>query len=293
MITRLRPRPRASGQPSPRSFDVSTGSHWQSNWLRARLRTLDVEEVATRRWITASSCCRPAHAPRLATVRWPRRCHGPTTSSTRSCSEPSPICRPSPDRSRSRMPPPSADSMRDGRPRCSINSLNVRSSCGCADRRFVLLETLRAYGAQQLLAEGRAEATGAPPRPSLRRVDRTSRAPTAGLRARHRRHRRRHAGAAGGLQLAAGPRRCRIGREVGRRPGRTTPCSGCAPKSSPGPNVSSPPTARTAVRWRRAVWAAASYAAWMAGDVSEAGVRAKRALRWANAPATSEPSSSW
>ena len=55
----------------------------------------------------------------------------------------------------------SARSMFAGRRSCSINSPNVRSWCGARGRRFALLETLRAFGVERLLVEGRVEEAGA------------------------------------------------------------------------------------------------------------------------------------
>ena len=68
-------------------------------------------------------------------------------------------------------------------------------------RRFALLETLRAFGVERLVVEGRAEVAGA--RHARHFVEWTeTRAPAAGVRTRDRRHRRRPARAAGGVRLA-------------------------------------------------------------------------------------------
>ena len=74
-------------------------------------------------------------------------------------------------------------------------------------RRYVLLETLRAFGAEQLAAAGTADARGRAPRPALRRVGRGRRPPAVRARATGAgRDRRRHPRAARRARLAARPR---------------------------------------------------------------------------------------
>ena len=119
------------------------------------------------------------------------------------------------------------------------------------------------------------------PRPPPGRLDRARRPAAASSRARpvHRRDRRRHPGAARRARLAARPRRGRARRPARRRPARLR---------VPAPAARRPGVGGAGDRRRprrpqpggaaRCGWSRA-YAAWMAGDVAETGVRSRRALR--------------
>ena len=280
-----------AGGRSPRSSAGSTGCRWPSSWPRR-----GCTRSTWPRWppgsTSASSCCRRAtarpsrHGSLSAAVSWSFGLldDSPATDVRR----PVGVRRLVHRRSTRRR---SAASTRR-RPRRALDQLVERSLVMRApDRRYVLLETLRAFGAEQLAADGtgwtrRASATLGTTSSGSRRADRRLLEP-----ARHGAagDRRRAPGAAHRARLAARPRRGRARRPPGRRACSTTASCGCGPTSWRGPSGSPTPTPTIAARWRRCVWAVSGYAAWMAGDVDETGVRAARALRVARAGGRRRP----
>ena len=240
----------------------------------ARLHTLDVAEVAAgldRRFLLLSSGYRTSTSPRVAqrrgvvVVRPARsdRCNaifadlsvfaGPFTAAAAAA-----ICGVDVDAAT-----------------VALDQLVERSLVMRApERRFVLLETLRAFGAEQLVAAGRAARRGRAPRTSLRRVDRGRRPPACATPGRPRVLTEiddalpelrtalgwllDHGEVELAGRLVAAAARLRLPAPPPRRAGVVGAGGGL-------------PIPMTAARWRRLAWAVAAHAAWMAGDLAEHG----------------------
>ena len=140
---------RRSSPASPRSCGGWTACPWPSSWPPPASTP-----TSSGRWprasTSASRCCRRASAARTGTGRSAPPCRGRTGCSTRTSSRRSRICRCSRVRSTPPRPPRSAEAMPASRPRRWPAWWSVHWSCGRRTRRYVLLETLRAFGAEEL-----------------------------------------------------------------------------------------------------------------------------------------------
>ena len=167
----------ASWRRSPRSCAASTGCRWPSSWPRPACTP-----TTWPRWppasTTASRCCR--RVPHLVPPRLARRRRVVVVRAARrrACSGSSPTCRCSPGRSPSPTRRPSAastEAVTAALAQLVERSLVLRAP----DRRYVLLETLRAFGAEQLAADGRADASRASATPTTRSPGSSRRPPAA------------------------------------------------------------------------------------------------------------------
>ena len=232
----------------------------------ARLHTLDVGEVAAgldRRF----RCCRPATARRPGTARSAPPCRGRSGCST-TCKRSSPTCRSSPAVHAADAAAVCGDrSTDDGDALASLveRSLVMRAP----GRRYVLLETLRAFGAEQLAATA-----GWRPSPSATPATQSSgsRRRRSGWSSPVSRcpggDRRRHPRAAHRARRGCSTTATSSSPAGSSSASSTTASCGCAPTSWPGPSG-----------WRRRPRRPQPggadgvgdgvYAAWMAGDVPE------------------------
>ena len=219
-----------------------------------RLPHVDPTQLAGRRGVVV---VRPARR---------RRCNGPSST-----------CPRSPARSRSSAAAAVCDVDLHAAA-ATLDRLVERSLVMRApNRRYVLLETLRAFGADRLTAVRRRST---PSRPPPRRVG-GGRGSCPGRPGcpwdahgdRGARCRSCAARSTGCSTTARSPRRLASSERCS-----TTASSGCAPTCSPGLAGSSTPGSTSPTRRCRAIWVATGYAAWMAGDMAEVGALAARLL---------------
>ena len=208
----------------------------------ARLHTHRRRRGRGRARPTASRCCRRATARRPATARSAPRCRGrsgcSTTSLQRIVRRPVGVRRPvhaPPTRPRSAASTPATAA-------AALDQLAERSLVMRApDRRYVLLETLRAFGAEQLAADGPRRRRSASATPATR---------SSGSRHADRRLlRAADAGAIAEIDAAVPELRAALGwlldhgevelrRPARRRAASTTASCGCAPTCWRGPSGS-------------------------------------------------------